>query len=287
MEEDRKYLENAPKLRDFLSEEANEYFENILTCLDDYEIPYVIDDNLVRGLDYYSHVVFEFHYTSKSGKNLGAVGAGGHYSELLHEVGGPHYEGVGLAFGMERIYGLMMEEHLLDEVYETNDISVMALCKEAMPLCFDLTCALRAYGFKVDMLMEPKGIKQQVKRAERKNSDLALIVGEDELAKREVIVRNFKKQIQASVALEDVMNVIQSFFTELEEMENECDDECCCGHHHEHEHDDDECCCGHHHDHEHHHEDGECCCGQHEHHHHNHESCEGEEHCCSHHKKEN
>lgn len=120
---------------------------------------------------------------------------------------------------MERIYGLMMEEHLLDEVYETNDISVMALCKEAMPLCFDLTCALRAYGFKVDMLMEPKGIKQQFKRAERKNSDLALIVGEDELAKREVIVRNFKKQIQASVALEDVMNVIQSFFTELEEME--------------------------------------------------------------------
>lgn len=287
VEEDRKYLENAPKLRDFLSEEANEYFENILTCLDDYEIPYVIDDNLVRGLDYYSHVVFEFHYTSKSGKNLGAVGAGGHYSELLHEVGGPHYEGVGLAFGMERIYGLMMEEHLLDEVYETNDISVMALCKEAMPLCFDLTCALRAYGFKVDMLMEPKGIKQQFKRAERKNSDLALIVGEDELAKREVIVRNFKKQIQASVALEDVMNVIQSFFTELEEMENECDDECCCGHHHEHEHDDDECCCGHHHDHEHHHEDGGCCCGQHEHHHHNHESCEGEEHCCSHHKKEN
>lgn len=265
VEEDQEIVKGAPKLRDYLSEEANDYFEHILSVLDDYEIPYVIDDNLVRGLDYYSHVVFEYHYTSKTGKNLGAVGAGGHYSELLKEIGGPALEGVGLAFGVERIYNLMAEDGLLKEIQDNFDISVMALCEEAMPLCFDLASALRAYGYRVDMLLEPKGIKQQFKRAERKNTTLALLVGENELAKREIIVRNFKDQIQASVRLEEVIDVIHSFFQELEEKEHDHEDGCCC--------------CGHDHDEE---EEHHCCHHEEGEHHCHHEEGEEEHHCCHH-----
>lgn len=230
--EDQEIAKKAPKLRDFLSEEAEDYFEKILSLLDDYEIPYVIDDNLVRGLDYYSHVVFEFHYTSKTGKNLGAVGAGGHYGDLLHEIGGPQMEGVGLAFGVERIYQLMTEDGLLENQCDHYDISVMALDASALPLCFDLTTALRANGYRVDMMMEAKGIKPQFKRAERKHAQVALIVGQNELDQKHVILRDFIKQEQYSVSLEDVMESLHPFFEEQEEEhEHTChchDGGCCC-----------------------------------------------------------
>ena len=242
---DQEIAKNAPKLRDYLSSEAEDYFNKILALLDDFEIPYVIDDNLVRGLDYYSHVVFEFHYTSASGKNLGAVGAGGHYSDLLKEVGGPALEGVGLAFGVERIYGLLHDEGLLKDTVDHHDISVMALTPNALDLCYGITSALRLEGFRVDMNMEAKGFKQQFKRAERKNSSLAIIIGEDELASGEVIIRDFVKQEQRSVRLEEMMKEIHSFF-EVEEHhchcheeghECECEDgeegHCCCHHHKE------------------------------------------------------
>lgn len=237
--EDQEIAKSAPKLRDYLSEDANQYFENILSLLDNFEIPYVIDDNLVRGLDYYSHVVFEFHYTSSNGKNLGAVGAGGHYSELLHEIGGPSLEGVGLAFGVERIYGLLHDENLLKDTHEHHDISVMALTNDALNLCYEITTALRLEGFRVDMNMEAKGFKQQFKRAERKNSALAIIVGEDELAKGEVIIRDLLKQEQQSVDLKEMMSYINEFF-EIEEHHCHCHEE---GHECE---DGDDCCCHHH-----------------------------------------
>lgn len=239
---DQEIAKGAPKLRDYLSESAETYFESVLAILDNFEIPYVIDDNLVRGLDYYSHVVFEFHYTSKNGKNLGAVGAGGHYSDLLHEVGGPSLEGVGLAFGVERIYGLLHDEGLLEDYKETHDISVMALSESALDLCYEITTSLRLQGFRVDMNMEAKGFKQQFKRAERKRSSLALIIGEDELAKEEVIIRDFVKQEQRSVKLYEMMEAIQEFFNVEEhhchchDGEGECDCEegqCCCHHHKE------------------------------------------------------
>ncbi len=234
--EDQEIAKAAPKLRDYLSEEANDYFEKILSLLDNFEIPYVIDDNLVRGLDYYSHVVFEFHYTLSNGKNLGAVGAGGHYSELLHEVGGPSLEGVGMAFGVERLYGLLHDENLLKDTQNHHDISVMALSDKALDLCYEITTALRLEGFRVDMNMEAKGFKQQFKRAERKNSALAVIVGEDELAKEEVIIRDLLKQEQKCVNLTDMMTIINDFF-EIEEHHchcheegHECGDNCCCHH---------------------------------------------------------
>lgn len=229
--EDQEIAKNAPKLRDFLSNEAQDYFEKILALLDDYEIPYVIDDNLVRGLDYYSHIVFEFHYTSKTGKNLGAVGAGGHYSDLLHEVGGPQMEGVGLAFGVERIDQLMMEDGLLENQIDHYDISVMALDEAALPVCFDLTTVMRANGYRVDMMMEAKSIKQHFKRAERKHAALAILVGQNELDQKSVILRDFIKQEQHLVPFEDVLPSIYAFFEEQEEEHehaHHCHDGCCC-----------------------------------------------------------
>ncbi len=248
--EDQELCKGAPIMKDYLNEESKTYFQNILNILDAYQIKYEIDDNLVRGLDYYSHVVFEFHYTSKNGVNLGAIGAGGHYDNLVKEVGGPDMPGVGLAMGIERVQSVLKDEGLLDTIKEEHDASVMCLDEKAMPMAYELLIALRTSGFRTDMLLEPKGFKQQFKRAERKNSKLALIIGNDELEKGVVIVRDLNAQKQFEVANKDVIPTVNSFFNSPH------DHGCCCHHDDNEEH---ECCCGgegHHHDSEEH----ECCC---------------------------
>ena len=259
VKEDQEIAKGAPKMSDYLTPEAKEYFQNILSLLDAYEINYEIDDNLVRGLDYYSHVVFEFHYTSQSGKNLGAIGAGGHYGNLLAEVGGPNMAGVGLAFGIERVYSVLKDDNLLEGIEDRHDISVMSLDQESLLLCYDLTSALRASGYRVDMMMEPKGFKQQFKRAERKKSSLAAIIGASEMEKEVVILRDLTNQTQIEVPTLETMNKIHEFFEEQHHHEHHCScgedcqcgceegKECCCH--------DDECCC---------HNDGECQCEEHD-----------------------
>ena len=287
--EDHEIAKNAPKMSDYLTPEAREYFDKILKLLDSYGMKYEVDDSLVRGLDYYSHVVFEFHYTASTGKDIGAIGAGGHYGNLLKEVGGPDMAGVGLAFGIERVYSVLKDDDLLEGIEEQHDVSVMCLDDKALLLCYDLASALRASGYRVDMMLEAKGFKQQFKRAERKNSSLAAIIGSDELEKEVVILRDLKNQTQIEVPVTHTMEQIHAFF---EGQETEHEHGCCCGHDHDEEH---ECCCGHDHDQEHeccggHDEEHECCCGGH--HDDEHECCcgghhddEHHEYCCEHKEK--
>ena len=274
--EDHEIAKNAPKMSDYLTPEAREYFDKILKLLDSYGMKYEVDDSLVRGLDYYSHVVFEFHYTASTGKDIGAIGAGGHYGNLLKEVGGPDMAGVGLAFGIERVYSVLKDDDLLEGIEEQHDVSVMCLDDKALLLCYDLASALRASGYRVDMMLEAKGFKQQFKRAERKNSSLAAIIGSDELEKEVVILRDLKNQTQIEVPVTHTMEQIHAFF---EGQETEHEHGCCCGHDHDEE---NECCCGGH-DNNH-----ECCCGGHD---EEHECCCGGHHddehheCCCEHKE--
>ena len=95
-------MKTAPKTIDYLTDNAKAHFEKVCALLDDLEIDYVVDPNLVRGLDYYSHTVFEI---ISDDPKLGAgstVGGGGRYNGLVEELGGPQTPGVGFAFGMER-----------------------------------------------------------------------------------------------------------------------------------------------------------------------------------------
>lgn len=243
--EDQEIAKNAPVLRDYLSSSAKEYFQFILNILDNYEIPYVVDDNLVRGLDYYSQVVFEFHYTSNNGKYLGAVGAGGHYDNLLAEVGGPKLSGVGLAFGIERIYNLLKEDGILDNKLENFDLTIMPLSDNCLPVAFDLAVFLRGSGYRVDIAYNVKSMKQQFKRAERKLSPLAIIVGEDELDNNQIIIRDLNQKTQINVNINEVLTVIDNIFNG-----HENEHQCCCHEHEDecHEHNGHHCCSKHHHE---------------------------------------
>ena len=208
VEDDQKIIKDAPKMSDYLNEESKKYFSEILKILDSEGVEYQVDDTLVRGLDYYSHVVFEYHFYLEAGNSLGAIGAGGHYDNLLKEIGGPQLSSVGFALGIERL-NLLLKQIDPDKYAKVNlDVYLMSLGEENLSKVFSLCQNLRANGFSCDMSYENKSIKSQFKVADRKNSKFALIVGSDEIKNQTVQLKNMKTQEQKEVKIEDLIDVL-------------------------------------------------------------------------------
>ena len=252
VENDRKIIENAPKIEDFLSVESKIRFAKICNTLELLGIKYEVDPSLVRGLDYYSETVFEYHYVSSKGNNYGAIGAGGHYSKLVQEIGGPSLPGVGLSFGIERLYSILKDDDKLPQKDRLN-VYIMPITKDPTELSeiFALSDFLRLNGFTTEINVEGNSMGSMFKKAEKRGAKFAVIVGESEVSTNTVNIKNMDTKEQVTIALE---NLVQ--FLDMNLSEQHHHDECCCGHDHDEEH---ECCCGHDHD----HDDHECCCGHH------------------------
>lgn len=210
--EDQKIVDGAPKMADYLSDAAKAKFDEVLAMLDAFDIPYEIDPNLVRGLDYYSHVVFEYHYTTQKGVNVGALGAGGHYDNLVGDLGGPALAGVGFACGIERVYAVLTDDCLLTDTKEATDFYVMPMGSNVLSDAYMIAQALRSAGFRTEICLENKNLKAMFKRAERKGSKFALILGEDEVEKEEVTLKNLATQEQISVKYADLIEKADELF---------------------------------------------------------------------------
>ena len=224
--EDQKIVEGAPKMKDFLSENARNRFSKVLALLDDMSIPYEVDDTLVRGLDYYSETVYEFHYTSKNGSNYGAIGAGGHYDRLVKELGGPDAAGVGFSFGVDRLYSVLRDDNLFKGRLDNPiEIYVMPMGEIAKPLAMQVAAELRVSGYRTDMCFEDVKLGNMFKRAERKGASFAVIIGENEVNNQEVIIKNMATQEQLNCPVEKLICKISEL------MGDECcDGECQCHH---------------------------------------------------------
>lgn len=271
VESDRKIIEGAPKIQDYLSESAKKDFETVLSQLDSLGIPYTIDTELVRGLDYYSGVVFEFHYTSKEGKNYGAIGAGGHYNNLVKEIGGPQLEGCGFAMGIERLASVMKDDDLFKKLDSYLDVYLMPIGERAINEVLSIANEIRMNGYSCEVCLENKNIGQMFKKAERRGALYAVIVGDNELDTGTVVLKDMTLQTQHQIRLEDLVLILDDLFSTEDDDECGCgqgDDEeyhCCCGGHGHHD-EDHECCGNHDKNHECHHEGDEehhCCCGHH------------------------
>ena len=217
--EDQKIVAGAPKMKDFLSYKAKERFNKVLSLLDAMEIPYTVDETLVRGLDYYSETVYEFHYVSKTGNDYGAIGGGGHYGGLVKELGGPDVAGVGFSFGVDRLYSVLKDDGLLSKCLENAiEIYVMPLGEMAKQLAMQVASALRISGYRTDICFEDVKLGNMFKRAERKGARFAVIIGENEVNSQEVIIKNLSTTEQKTVPFEKLVEKIS------EEM-----GDCCCG----------------------------------------------------------
>ncbi|MCR5308972.1 MAG: histidine--tRNA ligase [Bacilli bacterium] len=219
--EDKEIVKDAPKMSNYLTDAAKEKFKYILSLLEEMAIPYEVDDTLVRGLDYYSDVVFEFHYKSSKGNDYGAIGAGGHYDKLIKEVGGPDVPGVGFSFGVERLVSVLKDDELIpNDVYNNLEFYVMPMGAKYQPTGIAVANIIRMNGYSVDMCLDDIKLGSMFKRAEKKNAKFAIIIGENEVANGKVILKNLHTQEQLEVKLNDLKDTIDELFEEHE---------CCCG----------------------------------------------------------
>lgn len=206
---DQEIIKEAPKMKDYLSEKALGRFKYLLALLEVLDIPYEVDDTLVRGLDYYSETVFEFHYSSKGGNNYGAIGAGGHYDKLSKELDGPDVAGIGFSFGVERLYSVLKDDGLLKMILNNYlDFYVMPLGQEARDMALQVATELRLAGYRTDLCFEEAKLPNMFKRAERKQSKFAIIIGEDEIQKREVIIKNLTTKEQKTCVVDKLIDTV-------------------------------------------------------------------------------
>lgn len=219
--EDGLLAKEAPKIKEYLSEQSKVRFNKIKECLSKNNIAFEEDDQLVRGLDYYSEIVFEFAYTSKAGVDYGALGGGGHYGKLMKELGGPDLPGVGFSFGEERLFDIMKDDGLLEAKVPNVDIYIAPLGEVARTEALSIANRLRMNGYITDMCFDDVKIGSMIKRALKKGATYALIIGENEINNHKVMVKDLINNLQEEVDLKDLI----VYFHKKYQSNNEC----CCG----------------------------------------------------------
>ncbi len=193
---------NAPSVLDHLCPECRAHFGQVREGLDLLDIQYTVNSFMVRGLDYYTRTTFEL-LTSDLGAQ-GAVGAGGRYDGLVAQLGGPKIAGIGFAMGMERLVLLLNQKRKREDIEDSGfslDIFVAALGEEAQQKGYMLVNHLRNRGLRSTMDHEGRSLKSQMKLAARLKSRYTLIIGEDELAGKEAVLRDMAEGEQERIAL--------------------------------------------------------------------------------------
>ncbi len=192
----RKVMEEAPLLEDYLCDACRGHFEQVRAHLEELGIPFVVNPRMVRGLDYYTRTAFEVVAEGLGAQN--AVAAGGRYDRLVSELGGPDISGIGFAIGMERLLLLIPPE----PAPPTALLFIAALGEEAQKMAFRWSWALKRQGLPTMVDYRGRSLKAQLRRADKFAIPFVAIVGEDEIAQGEVILRDMKKGTQERVPLE-------------------------------------------------------------------------------------
>ncbi len=195
IDHDQECMKSAPSLKDYLNEESKDYFDRVLKSLDTLGIPYEIDDRLVRGLDYYTHTVFEVVSTRPESGSQATIFAGGRYDHFVEYYGGPEMSGIGFAIGLERLISLAKEEGH-DFGGETPlDAYVIGL-GDVNDSVLKYTQELRHAGYVAEGNLVKRGLKAQFKSADRKQAKYIVILGEDEVANGTINIKKSGEEQQ-------------------------------------------------------------------------------------------
>lgn len=201
--EDDEIVLNAPKLHDYFDEESKDFFENLKYYLDKFNINYVVNDKLVRGLDYYSDTVFEIK-SSKLGAQSTVLG-GGRYDKLTEILSNTLTPAIGFAAGIERI-SLLLDENLLPKKKEMVYIVYFEKTKDYL---FDILEILRKNDIYTEYEYEVKSFNAQMKKANKLNASKVIILGEEEINNNTVAIKDFSTGEQKIVNIENISKEIK------------------------------------------------------------------------------
>ena len=212
--EDKVAVENAPSILDYLDEESQTYFDEVRAMLDSLNIPYVIDTNMVRGLDYYNHTIFEFITTID--KSELTICAGGRYDSLVEYFGGPETAGFGFGLGLERLLLVLDKQGIKLPVEESLDVYIAVLGSGANGKALELVQSIRYQGFKAERDYLGRKIKAQFKSADTFKAKTVITLGESEVESGVVEVKNNATREEVTVSFEELTT---NFATVLKQLE--------------------------------------------------------------------
>ncbi|HLR24645.1 MAG TPA: histidine--tRNA ligase [Fodinibius sp.] len=202
-EEDQSFIEDAPVITDYLTEETADHYRRVKQLLTDLNIPFEEDPYLVRGLDYYTRTAFELISPDLGAQD--ALGGGGRYDLLIEEVGGQPTPAVGFASGMERLL-IACKELGIDLVEEAMlDVYIVTLGDEARTWALKHLPKLRGAGLSASMDYIGRSIKAQMKDADRENARHVIIVGGNELAEGKFTLRNMRESEESAYSFDKIM----------------------------------------------------------------------------------
>jgi len=205
---DHPLMESAPALTDYLTESSAQYFEQVKKYLDVLGISYVVDPNLVRGLDYYNHTAFEIMSTSDGFGAITTLCGGGRYNGLVEDIGGPDVPGIGFAMSIERLLLALEAEGVELEVEDSLDIYLVAMGDEAKLKSAELISSFRAKGISADMDYVDRKMKAQMKSADRLGAKFVLVIGDSELEENAVNVKEMETGNQEKVPFSELVNYL-------------------------------------------------------------------------------
>lgn len=197
------YIMESPQIVDHLDEESKAHLTKVLEYLDAFDLPYALNPQIVRGLDYYTKTVFEIWMKDDAeGSRTGALGGGGRYDGLVELLGGRETEASGFALGIERIASRLRENALAPVNEEKFDIFLAQLGEEARKRAFVIFEDLRAKGYRVFANLCKGSLKQQLEIANKAKVRLTLILGEKEVAENSILIKEMDIGAQESVPLD-------------------------------------------------------------------------------------
>lgn len=204
---DQAKFADAPSIIDSLDEECATHFQKVQEYLTQMHVDYVINHRLVRGLDYYTHTAFE--YKAQGIGAIDTIGGGGRYNGLVSEIGGPEEPGIGFGIGLERVALLLDKQGIGGNDAPPLDVYLIALGERAEAKMASLLYELRVAGVSAEKDYQGRKMKAQMKSADRMNARFAAILGDDELDRGEIALKELATGEQRFVKLDELAATIQ------------------------------------------------------------------------------
>lgn len=207
-------MKTAPKTIDYLNEESKKHFEKVVECLEGLGIDFEIDPKIVRGLDYYTHTVFEVEADIESFGAQKVLCGGGRYNGLVEAIGGPKTSGVGFAIGLERLLNALEAEGIRLGDEASIDVYVAPMSENEEVYSLGLTQMLRLNGFVAEIDSMHRKLANNFKQADKMNAKFIIIVGEEEVNSDILTIKNNNTKEEYKVKSEELIGFLDEHLKE-------------------------------------------------------------------------
>lgn len=206
----RDISKDAPSILDYIDDECKTSFSKVQEYLSSLKIPYIVNPRIIRGLDYYNRTAFEIISESLGTQN--ALLGGGRYNNLIKDLGGSDLPAIGFAGGFERLIAIMENEKLSFGKETAPFIYVIAIGEKTIPYAVEISSFLRKQNIPLEFDIEKSSLKAQMKAANRLNASYSLIIGEDELEKETVTLKNMADGEQKTYQKEMLLEIVSKLY---------------------------------------------------------------------------